>query len=159
MNYRIREIEKTEISLLDDFLYEAIFIPEGVTPPPKDIIEDEELQIYVKDFGKYKDDICFVAEVEGKVVGAVWLRVIDDYGHIDDDPPSLSISVYKGYRNLGIGKALIKNVLEELKKSGYKKTSLSVQKANYAFEIYIKAGYFVYEEREEDYIMVYDLKK
>ena len=159
MNYRIREIEKTEISLLDDFLYEAIFIPEGVTPPPKDIIEDEELQIYVKDFGKYKDDICFVAEVEGKVVGAVWLRVIDDYGHIDDDTPSLSISVYKGYRNLGIGKALIKNVLEELKKRGYKKTSLSVQKANYAFEIYIKAGYFVYEEREEDYIMVYDLKK
>lgn len=159
MNYRIREIEKTEISLLDDFLYEAIFIPKGVTPPPKDIIEDEELQIYVKDFGKYKDDICFVAEVEGKVVGAVWLRVIDDYGHIDDDTPSLSISVYKGYRNLGIGKALIKNVLEELKKRGYKKTSLSVQKANYAFEIYKKAGYFVYEEREEDYIMVYDLKK
>ena len=159
MNYSIREIEKTEISLLDDFLYEAIFIPEGVTPPPKDIIEDEELQIYVKDFGKYKDDICFVAEVEGGVVGAVWLRVIDDYGHIDDDTPSLSISVYKGYRNLGIGKALIKNVLEELKKRGYKKTSLSVQKANYAFEIYKKAGYFVYEEREEDYIMVYDLKK
>ena len=159
MNYRIREIEKTEISLLDDFLYEAIFIPEGVTPPPKDIIEDEELQIYVKDFGKYKDDICFVAEVEGGVVGAVWLRVIDDYGHIDDDTPSLSISVYKGYRNLGIGKALIKNVLEELKKRGYKKTSLSVQKANYASEIYKKAGYYVYEEREEDYIMVYDLKK
>ena len=159
MNYRIREIEKTEISLLDDFLYEAIFIPEDVTPPPKDIIEDEELQIYVKDFGKYKDDICFVAEVEGKVVGAVWLRIIDDYGHIDDDNPSLSISVYKGYRNLGIGKALIKNVLEELKKRGYKKTSLSVQKANYASEIYKKAGYYVYEEREEDYIMVYDLKK
>ena len=159
MNYRIREIEKTEISLLDDFLYEAIFIPEDVTPPSKDIIEDEELQIYVKDFGKYKDDICFVAEVEGKVVGAVWLRIIDGYGHIDDDTPSLSISVYKGYRNLGIGKALIKNVLEELKKRGYKKTSLSVQKANYAFEIYKKAGYYVYEEREEDYIMVYDLKK
>ena len=159
MNYRIREIEKTEISLLDDFLYEAIFIPEGVTPPPKDIIEDEELQIYVKDFGKYKDDICFVAEVEGKVVGAVWLRIIDDYGHIDDDTPSLSISVYKEYRNLGIGKALIKNILEELKNRGYKKTSLSVQKANYAYEIYKKAGYYVYEEREEDYIMVYDLKK
>ena len=159
MNYRIREIEKTEIPLLDDFLYEAIFIPEGVTPPSRDIIKDEALQIYVKDFGKQKDDICFVAEVDGRVVGAVWVRVIDDYGHIDDDTPSLSISVYKGYRNLGIGKALIKNVLEELKKRGYKKTSISVQKANYASEIYKKAGYYVYEEREEDYIMVYDLKK
>lgn len=159
MNYRIREIEKTEISLLDDFLYEAIFIPEGVTHPSRDIIKDEALQIYVKDFGKYKDDICFVAEVKGKVVGAVWVRVIDDYGHIDDDTPSLSISVYKGYRNLGIGKALIKNVLEELKKRGYEKTSLSVQKANYASDIYKKVGYYVHEERDKDYIMVYDLKK
>ena len=159
MNYKIRGIKKTEISLLDDFLYEAIFIPEGVTPPSRDIIKDEALQIYVKDFGKQKDDICFVAEVDGRVVGAAWLRIIDDYGHIDDDTPSLSISVYKGYRNLGIGKALIKNVLEELKKRGYKKTSLSVQKANYAYEIYKKAGYYVHEERDEDYIMVYDLKK
>ena len=61
MNYKIREIMKTEIPLLDDFLYEAIFIPEGVTPPSRDIIKDEALQIYVKDFGKQKDDICFVA--------------------------------------------------------------------------------------------------
>ena len=60
MNYKIREIKKTEISLLDDFLYEAIFIPEGVTPTSRDIIKDEALQIYVKDFGKQKDDICFV---------------------------------------------------------------------------------------------------
>ena len=121
MNYRIREIEKTEISLLDDFLYEAIFIPEGVTHPSRDIIKDEALQIYVKDFGKQKDDICFVAEVGSKVVGAVWVRIIDDYGHIDDDTPSLSISVYKEYRNLGIGKSLIKTSLDELKKRGYER--------------------------------------
>ena len=159
MNYKIREIKKKEISLLDDFLYEAIFIPEGVTSHSRDIIKDEALQIYVKDFGKQKDDICFVAEVDGRVVGAAWLRIIDDYGHIDDDTPSLSISVYKEYRNLGIGKSLIKTSLDELKKRGYKKTSLSVQKANYASEIYKKVGYYVYEEREEDYIMVYDLKK
>lgn len=159
MNYKIREIMKTEIPLLDDFLYEAIFIPEGVTPPSRDIIKDEALQIYVKDFGKQKDDICFVAEVDGRVVGAAWLRIIEDYGHIDDDTPSLSISVYKEYRNLGIGKSLIKTSLDELKKRGYKNTSLSVQKANYASNIYKKVGYYVHEERDEDYIMVYDLKK
>lgn len=138
MNYKIREIKKKEISLLDDFLYEAIFIPEGVTPPSRNIIKDEAIQIYVKDFGKQKDDICFVAEVDGRVVGAAWLRIIDDYGHIDDDTTSLSISVYKEYRNLGIGKSLIKTTLDELKKRGYEKTSLSVQKANYASNIYKK---------------------
>ena len=159
MNYKIREIMKTEIPLMDDFLYEAIFIPEEVTPPSRDIIKDEALQIYVKDFGKQKDDICFVAEVDGRIVGAAWLRIIDDYGHIDDDTPSLSISVYKEYRNLGIGKSLIKTTLDELKKRGYEKTSLSVQKANYASDLYKKVGYYVHEERDEDYIMVYNLKK
>ena len=29
MNYMIREMKKTEYSLLSDFLYEAIYIPQG----------------------------------------------------------------------------------------------------------------------------------
>ena len=39
MNYKIREIRKNEYSILSDFLYEAIFIPEGMDKPPKSIIE------------------------------------------------------------------------------------------------------------------------
>ena len=48
MNHTIREINKSEIRVLDDFLYEAIFIPDGVTPPSKDIINNPELQVYVE---------------------------------------------------------------------------------------------------------------
>ncbi len=47
----IREIRSEEIPLLNDFLYEAIFIPEGVPAPPRSIIENEDLQVYVRDFG------------------------------------------------------------------------------------------------------------
>ncbi len=39
MNYEIREIEEQEYYLLEDFLYEAIFIPKGVAAPPKSIIK------------------------------------------------------------------------------------------------------------------------
>lgn len=35
MDITIRELQKEEYPLLDHFLYEAIFIPEGVEPPPK----------------------------------------------------------------------------------------------------------------------------
>ena len=42
----LRRIEKNEIDLLRDFLYEAIFIPEGVDPPPRDIIDQPELRLY-----------------------------------------------------------------------------------------------------------------
>ena len=143
-----------EILLLNDFLYEPIFIPEGVPAPPRSIIENEELQVYVRDFGKKADDRCLVAEVDGKVIGAVWTRVMDDYGHIADGIPSLAISLYKDYRNQGIGTELLREMLQLLRRNGYPQVSLSVQKANYAFGMYLKAGFKVLKETEEEYLMV-----
>ena len=94
MDYIIREIKKAEYDLLNDFLYEAIYIPDGVEPPPKSIINCPELQEYVFEFGKRKDDRALVAEVQGNVVGAIWVRIMNDYGHIDNDTPSLAIYYY-----------------------------------------------------------------
>ena len=153
MDYKIREIRKNEYSILFDFLYEAIFIPEGMDKPPKSIIEQPELQVYIKDFGK-ADDWCFVVEIKEKIVGAVWVRIMNDYGHIDDETPSFAISLYEEYRNMGIGTALMRDMLEFLKNKGYKQTSLSVQKANYAVRMYQKVGFEVIDENEEEYIMV-----
>lgn len=153
MDYQIREIRENEYPILSDFLYEAIFIPEGMKKPPKSIIEQPELQIYVKDFGK-ADDWCLVAETKEKIVGAVWVRIMNDYGHIDDETPSFAISLYEGYRHFGIGTALMKAMLQLLKEKGYKQTSLSVQKANYAVNLYRKVGFKVVDENEEEYIMI-----
>ena len=82
MDYIIREIKKAEYDLLNDFLYEAIYIPDGVEPPPKSIINCPELQKYVFEFGKRKDDRALVVEVQGNVIGAIWVRIMNDYGHI-----------------------------------------------------------------------------
>ncbi len=153
MDYKIREIRENEYPILSDFLYEAIFIPEGMEKPPKFIIEQPKLQIYVADFGK-EDDWCLVAETKEKIVGAVWARIMNDYGHVDDETPSLAISLYEGYRHLGIGTALIRAMLQLLKDKGYKQTSLSVQKANYAVAMYRKAGFEAVDENEEEYIMI-----
>ncbi len=153
MDYRIREIRENEYYVLSEFLYEAIFIPVGMEKPPKAIIEQPELQVYIADFGK-SDDWCLVAEVKEKIVGAVWVRIMDDYGHIDDETPSFAISLYEEYRNMGIGTALMRDMLKFLKNKGYKRTSLSVQKANYAVRMYQKVGFEVIDENEEEYIMV-----
>ena len=150
----IREIRPEEIPLLNDFLYEAIFIPEVVPAPPRSIIENEDLQVDVRDFGMKADGRCLVAEVDGKVVGAVWTRVMNDYGHIADGIPSLAISIYKDYRHKGIGTDLLRKMLQLLKRDGYPQVSLSVQKANYAFRMYQKAGFEVLKETEEEYLMV-----
>lgn len=157
MKYTIREMTAQEYPLLDDFLYEAIFVPEGVEPPSKSIITAPELQVYVKGFGASKDDFALVAEVENKIIGAVWVRIMNDYGHIDDKTPSLAISLYKKYRGQGIGSSLIKEMLSLLQTHGYKHVSLSVQKANYAAKLYQKIGFRIIKEIGDEWIMTYNL--
>ena len=159
MDYTIREIQKQEYPLLDNFLYEAIFIPEGIEPPPKTIITSPELQVYVEHFGEFKDDHGLVAEVDGRIVGAVWVRIMNDYGHMDDETPSLAISLYKEYRGFGIGTAMMKEILALLRSHGYKKVSLSVQKANYAVKMYQKTGFEIVRENEEELVMIIKWKQ
>lgn len=72
MNYIIRTLQKNETPVLADFLYEAIFIPDGVEPPSKNIIKQPELQVYISDFGTRVGDYGLVAVVNDKIVGAVW---------------------------------------------------------------------------------------
>ena len=154
MEYKIREIAEEEYSILENFLYDAIFVPEGMHAPPKSIINRPELRVYIADFGTKKDDIGLVAEIDNKPIGAVWVRVMNDYGHIDDDTPSFAISLYKEYRGFGIGTALMREMLRVLKIRGYKKASLSVQKANYALKMYLKIGFEIVDENDEEYIML-----
>ncbi|MBD5129997.1 MAG: GNAT family N-acetyltransferase [Ruminococcaceae bacterium] len=154
----IREMTAEEYPLLEDFLYEAIFIPEGVEKPPRDIIKNEELQVYIRDFGRRKDDYCLVADNGGKIVGACWVRIMDDYGHIDNDTPSFAISLFEEYRGRGIGTDLMRAMLERLKAKGYKRASLAVQKANYAVKMYRKVGFEIVGENEQEYIMAVDVK-
>lgn len=150
----IRKLSVGEIGLLKDFLYEAIFIPEGVEPPPRDIVEQPELRIYYEYFGRGAADHCLVAEADGHVVGAVWTRIMDDYGHVDDETPSFAISLIPEYRGKGIGTRLMRNMLNLLKEQGFKQASLAVQKANYAVRMYKKVGFEIIDENDEEYIMV-----
>lgn len=158
--YIIREIKETELNVLENMLYEAIFQSEGREPLPRDIIEKPEISVYIDDFGK-QGDYCLVADLDGKIIGAVWVRILagemKGYGNIDDKTPEFAISLYKEYRSRGIGTALMKKMIEHLKESGYAQASLSVDKANYAVKMYKNLGFKIIADRAEDYFMVLEL--
>ena len=52
---------------------------------------------------------------------------------------------------------MIKEMLVLLKSHEYSRVSLSVQKANYAANMYLKIGFKIIRENGEEYIMVYCL--
>ena len=158
----IRHFSKDDFPSLEKLQYEAIFIPEGVEPPPFEIIQQSEIEIYIRDFGKKQDDCCLLAEMDGKIIGGVWVRIlsgeIKGFGYVDDETPEFAISLFKEYRNQGIGTKLMLEMIDYLKNKGHKKCSLAVQKDNYAVKMYKKVGFEIVKEKDKEYLMICDLQ-
>ncbi len=158
--YVIREMKADEVDILKEMLYEAIYQPDQRNLVPREIIKEPELRIYFEVWGQ-EGDFCFLAEVDGKTVGAVWTRIlagaVKGFGYIDDQTPEFAIALYKEFRNQSIGTALMKRMLHHLKKKGFTKASLAVQKENYAARMYQKIGFEILKETEEEYLMVFYL--
>lgn len=157
MNTIIREMRPEEYGLLREFLYQAIYIPDGVELPPRSVVDLPELQVYITSFGTRPGDHCLVAETEGKVVGAAWSRIMEDYGHIDSDTPSLAISLLPEYRGQGTGTQLLNGLLLLLRENGYQRASLSVQKKNPALHLYERAGFRILKAKDTEYLMLRDI--
>ncbi len=154
---KIREMAVSETPFLEEMLHQAIFTPEGKTPPEKSIIFEPFLHHYIKDFGK-KNDFALVAEWENQLIGAVWLRLFPEtekgYGFVDKDTPELSMAVDFAHRNAGVGAVLLHEILEQSKQLGYKKVSLSVDNRNFAYHLYLKFGFTVHQIAENSIIML-----
>ncbi|MDD3457122.1 GNAT family N-acetyltransferase [Sphaerochaeta sp.] len=158
MQYNLRPLKQEEYSLLEDFLYDAIFVPVGEEVLPRSVLLEPSIQNYYQDFGR-AHEYCLVAEQEGKLLGAVWARVLSGpvkgYGYVDEHTPELAISVQNEFRGKGIGTALLRAMLDLLQRAGYGQTSLSVQKENPAADLYKRLGFTTLEEKDEDYLMLY----
>ena len=64
--YIIRHLQGSENHLLREFLYEAIYIPEGVKPPSKDVVDLPELKLYIEDLERKKMTFVWSQTVKGK---------------------------------------------------------------------------------------------
>lgn len=156
--YDIRAMQPEEYGLLKEFLYEAIYLPEGVPRPPYSVVEDPILCRYWKDFGTGSCDMAWCAVKSGperSVVGAIWMRRIVAFGYVDGAIPELAMAVKKEYRNQGLGKRLLSALIDGLKAANLHRVSLAVQKENFAYGLYRNAGFQVVRETPDEYIMLY----
>ena len=107
-------------------------------------------------------DLGVVAEAGAEPVGAAWLRFLpaDDpgYGFVAPDVPELTIGVTALWRGRGVGRALLRAVADRARGTGIRQISLSVERKNFARELYRAEGYRVVDSsgRHSD-TMVKDL--
>jgi len=140
-------MRESDHECLPEFLYQATFVPEGVEPPPRSIIYDPEIFVYIKEFGTQPGDLGVVAEYSGQIIGAAWTRIITADDHVDSETPELVISILPDLRGCGIGTKLITKLFEVLAENDFKQTSLYVQKDNPAVRLYQRLGYDISGER------------
>jgi ribosomal protein S18 acetylase RimI-like enzyme len=145
---KIRALKPKEIPYLEDMLFQAIYIPEGGQQLEKEIIFHPTLHHYIKDFGR-KKDFALVAEKDGKLVGAIWIRIFSEeqkgYGFVDAGTPELSMAIDSNFRNQGIGGQMLAKMLTKMNNLGHKQVSLSVDTRNFAFAMYQKFAFQVHE--------------
>lgn len=74
----IRALRAEEYGRLKEFLYEAIFLPDGAQPLPREVTDDPSLRIYWEGFGREPDDRALCAEAKGQIIGAIWCRMLPE---------------------------------------------------------------------------------
>jgi ribosomal-protein-alanine N-acetyltransferase len=99
---------------------------------------------------------CWVAELDGKVVGMIVIWLIVDEAHV------ATIATDPEYRRQGIGRRLLAHALRRLITDGARSSFLEVRESNIvAQEMYRKFGYEVtgrrrryYRDNDEDAILM-----
>ncbi len=128
-----------------EMLYLAIYLPPGHTPYPRAILEEPRIAAYAQDWGR-AGDMGRVAREPGtdRPLGAAWLRLFPaqapGYGFVAADTPELSMAVMPDCRGRGIGRQLLRELLQAAQ-SRYPAVSLSVVAENPALRLYQSFGF------------------
>jgi len=143
--YLIRSLTPSDQDFLWEMLYQAIYVPAGVPPPDRAILQLPEVAKYGAGWGR-PDDLGFVAaEITSRSpVGAAWLRRFSaegpGYGFVDEATPELSLAVLPEHRGQGLGTLLLGRLLEAASLR-YPAVSLSVDTRNPALRLYRRFGF------------------
>jgi [ribosomal protein S18]-alanine N-acetyltransferase len=143
--FTIRKAISEDIHFLWEMLYQAIYVPEGQTPPPKEIMNEPHIKQILEGWGRSGDLALIAVDPSNQPVGAVWIRLFDDenktFGYVDSETPILGIALQPHVRGKGIGTLLMEEILKEAKLVGFKNMSLSVDPNNPALRLYERYGF------------------
>ncbi|MDQ4106293.1 MAG: GNAT family N-acetyltransferase [Actinomycetota bacterium] len=147
-------------------LYEAVhWGPEesGPKPPPEELLAEPDLRRYLAGWGREGDFALIARDAEDdRKVGAAWHRLFPasdpGYGFVDAATPDIAIAVAPDRRGTGVGRTLLRALMDVARSDGYGELSLSVQKSNHAAaRLYERNGFVRHSDAGNAWIMKAEL--
>ncbi len=143
----IRAAAPQDGAFMGDMLVEAVnWSPEWKKKSRARIFATPAIARYITGWPR-PGDLGVIAESDGEPIGAAWLRFLPaadpGYGFVAADVPELTIGVAAGWRGRGAGRALLRAVADRARSAGIRRISLSVERKNYARQLYLSEGYQV----------------
>ncbi|MBE9109852.1 GNAT family N-acetyltransferase [Nodosilinea sp. LEGE 07298] len=134
-----------DLPVIEAMLFEAFFwSPTYERPALEEFRQQPEFQKLVANWGR-PGDRAVIAEVPRQAVGAAWYRFWTEschsYGFVNAATPEVGIGVHPDYRGRGMGRALLRHLLSEARRSGVPALSLSVDPQNVARQLYESEGF------------------
>jgi tRNA-Thr(GGU) m(6)t(6)A37 methyltransferase TsaA len=139
----LRPLITSDEPFLWEMLYQALYVPEGQPPFPREILDDSDIACYVQGWGRPGDWGLLACDGETSV-GAIWLRQWSGnergYGYVDDTIPELSIALLPAYRRQGLGSRMFHEIFH-MAGERYPGISLSVVETSPARRLYERLGF------------------
>jgi 3-oxoadipate enol-lactonase len=151
--WSIRPAGPDDTGFLADMLVEAVNWSPRWNQSRESIFASPAIAHYLSGWPR-DTDLGVVAEAGGHPVGAAWLRFMpaDDpgYGFVALDVPELSIGMTPLWRGRGVGRALLRALADRARAHGIARISLSVERKNFAQQLYRAEGYRVVDSSGPD---------
>ena len=121
----------------------AVWRPDKPTPTAEQVMADPRYAMYLAGWPR-QGDYGLVAEQDGPL-GAAWFRTYTEMSHghgfVAGNVPELSIAVIASRRGEGIGRRLLRGLVEASVAQGHLALSLSVNENNPARDLYEAVGF------------------
>jgi GNAT superfamily N-acetyltransferase len=162
--FAVRPATASDTDVLTAMLVEAVnWNPDRPRREADDVLADPALARYVVGWPRPGDLGVIAVDPLDRPIGACWLRSFSSdepgYGFVAADVPEIGLAVSPAWRRRGVGRALLRELVEIARRTGIRRLSLAVESGNRARELYLSEGFVVHAADGEGVKMVKDLSR
>lgn len=145
--FSLRRATQTDAAFLGDMLVEAANWRAGGARPRHEVLTSADHRRYLAGWKRRADDGLVAVGDDDIPVGASWYRVLPQnepgLGFVGVAVPELIIGVHPLWRARGVGRSLLRGVVQLAGAQGHARISLSVERDNFARNLYRAEGFAV----------------